>query len=1235
MRPNMPTFIVIISVSIGVITFSVSAFGQCAEYDYYWVAGAGDWSTPDNWRHEKWNPDLQECVLVPGVPTDGNYVHIGAGEPYVSVPGVTCYELDIDSCLNIVTGGSLSCRSANIGSFGAGIIKQTGGTNSVGYFDMGRYLSSSGTYELSDGILSAAMFEVVGCEGTGLFRQTGGTNIIFASLCLGQYPTGSGTYYLSDGDLSANNESIGYRGSGAFVQNGGTNTIESTLNVGGRYELLGGTLNVQVNVDVDGFFVVNGGVINGGGPNAAIGVVSGGSLTGPGTFNIIVVYESDRFDGPGFYYGSVGIVFERNCLTKGGAYNVKQLTPADFAGGNVPNLLKSSVFDVSFDGSFCGEFTITIPYARSEVYALDVKETSLVILHETGPGKCERLENVVVDELKHIVSAKARTFGKFAVAVPTVAVVELEALNDIPICDDNGNPIESIWRKEFDDSGTLVDSNPPEDHSVVSSMTSGGFKMRARLAGWPINPGFVPNLKCRWAVGNLSQETDFDIRNPGELIYESKHYIRVPQSVGKYTLALHFSIYKEDTWIADCPPIYRTLYVMFDDPSRNEIDINVQRPKEKWMEEVTHWAAGARDRGSVLQMIVDGIYYWARDHGWIYVPGESQSSTHWVDLIDGSSTRANCVPMASLWEKAARILGVKNVATTWTKGKPTSGDCGEAEENAPGFLTIKAAAFDVTAKGNASEWLGSDPDRWLFESHYVGKTCGWFGLFPTYYDPTLGETWQRLSQFIKCCVLTSEWYTDPVSRYPRKDLEGGAYIVDYNTPAIGHRLVYHGLTGESTLQDVQHMFTRTEDATVTFTGGCSAFGSDDNNDSRFDRLVTISEVTASAPTEFRVFGVVTCGTTFVTQRASKNSTMQTSVTVAGQMGLNTVELSFSGFDINSSETDGPYTVTLYLCDTSGSLVDQVEFLTDPYEAAQFGETSAQIVRVSDSAMDVDGDALFDSLVIATDISIFREGLYYLSTSLVDSNGLFITSSDANAYLPVGIHKVDVAFDCREINKSAEVNTYLVEMTVFSADGEQQDDTSFVTSAYQPNTFERKAVLISSSCSDYGVDSDGDGLFDFLRLEVGFDVAETNSYSITAWLQDPNGTDITFAEVYMWLDQGRQTVAVDFAGSAIWTVGLDGPYSVIYLLIRNDDRIVDAIRNLHTTSGYIHSQFDANILTDFTGDNKVDFRDFAKLALYWLQYDPSSDVFPPISGDGIVNVLDLAVVAEHWLEGTTP
>ncbi|MFA5293189.1 MAG: M12 family metallo-peptidase [Phycisphaerae bacterium] len=54
--------------------------------------------------------------------------------------------------------------------------------------------------------------------------------------------------------------------------------------------------------------------------------------------------------------------------------------------------------------------------------------------------------------------------------------------------------------------------------------------------------------------------------------------------------------------------------------------------------------------------------------------------------------------------------------------------------------------------------------------------------------------------------------------------------------------------------------------------------------------------------------------------------------------------------------------------------------------------------------------------------------------------------------------------------------------------------------------------------------------------------------------------------------------------------------------------------------------------DITWDKKVDFKDFAKLAFYWLQNEPSVDIAPLVSGDNIVDIKDLSVLADHWLEG---
>ena len=50
--------------------------------------------------------------------------------------------------------------------------------------------------------------------------------------------------------------------------------------------------------------------------------------------------------------------------------------------------------------------------------------------------------------------------------------------------------------------------------------------------------------------------------------------------------------------------------------------------------------------------------------------------------------------------------------------------------------------------------------------------------------------------------------------------------------------------------------------------------------------------------------------------------------------------------------------------------------------------------------------------------------------------------------------------------------------------------------------------------------------------------------------------------------------------------------------------------------------------DFTGDGRVDFKDLAELAGYWLENEPSIDI-APAGGDGIINFEDFARLAEDW------
>ncbi|MCJ7778169.1 MAG: hypothetical protein MUP16_07645, partial [Sedimentisphaerales bacterium] len=420
MRLNIRTFILIISAVIGVTAFQAAASDECYSYIYQWVAGFGDWSIPENWEHFVWDPSKEECVPKPGVPGADDFAVIDGGTAIITgnaqVGGIIVGAAGSGKLIQ--TGGNVTSAGLTLNYAGTYELQQ-GSLNAKGVEVYGNFiqsggnvtlsegLSNSGTYELQQGSLNAKDVLIV-----GNFIQTGGNVTLGGQLLLG-----GGTYELHQGGFDANVARI--YGEGTFVQTGGNVTLSGSpyedlcLSNQGTYELLGGTLNAssivvgQAGYTDEASFVVNNGIINGTHEYAAIWVFgSKASLIGPGTFDINVVYESDEIYGT---YGVMGVAigFLPNCLTEGGEFGVTQITPADFADGNVANLLPSSVFDVNFAGEFCGEFTIAIPYNQAEVDALGVDEANLVILHETGPETYERLDDIMVYDVYDIVSAKA------------------------------------------------------------------------------------------------------------------------------------------------------------------------------------------------------------------------------------------------------------------------------------------------------------------------------------------------------------------------------------------------------------------------------------------------------------------------------------------------------------------------------------------------------------------------------------------------------------------------------------------------------------------------------------------------------------------------------------------------------------------------------------------------------------------------------------------------------------
>jgi len=354
----------------------VSAFGQCDEDQYFWNADSGNWLEADNWIHSEWDAYEGGCVDLPGVPTSDDAALIWNGGTVTVTNAVICRWTDIGpgGVVMVEPGGRLTSTDEVAVR---GVLRQTEGVVDT----QGTVRVAGGLYALSGGTIFITHRLVVGDQGMGEFLQSGGL-------------------------VCTERLIVGNQGStGTFTQTGGVLNVSADVNIG---------------EDGTGTFVVNGGIINGARGMYVYGGT--GSLTGPGTFNIRVEYLSERIYGTN-RNDQVAVAFAPNCLTEGGVFSVTQITPSDFAGGSVANLLPSSVFDINFAGSYCGEFLIGIPYDEDEVHALDQNEMNLVILHQTGPETYERLETLVIDTEDDRVCARANSFGKFAVQVKVPVIL--------------------------------------------------------------------------------------------------------------------------------------------------------------------------------------------------------------------------------------------------------------------------------------------------------------------------------------------------------------------------------------------------------------------------------------------------------------------------------------------------------------------------------------------------------------------------------------------------------------------------------------------------------------------------------------------------------------------------------------------------------------------------------------------------------------------------------------------
>jgi hypothetical protein len=219
------------------------------------------------------------------------------------------------------------------------------------------------------------------------------------------------------------------------------------------------------------------------------------------------------------------------------------------------------------------------------------------------------------------------------------------------------------------------------------------------------------------------------------------------------------------------------------------------------------------------------------------------------------------------------------------------------------------------------------------------------------------------------------------------------------------------------------------------------------------------------------------------------------------------------------------------------------FYSSFYEPVQAEFTGSYF----DQGVDTDGDGLYDYLTVSAEINVLTGGEFHIFARLNDQDTNEITWINEPLTLDAGVQSITLNFDGLSIRQHGVNGPYRVSLLLDDQFGNEIDHQydAHTTAPYEYTDFERKDASFPGIYSDYGTDTDGDGLYNYLTTEVEVNTITPGDYRVEGWLYDGSGNAIIMASNSDYLNAGSQSISLNFDGLAINRNRVDGPYYLRY------------------------------------------------------------------------------------------
>ena len=369
------------------------------------------------------------------------------------------------------------------------------------------------------------------------------------------------------------------------------------------------------------------------------------------------------------------------------------------------------------------------------------------------------------------------------------------------------------------------------------------------------------------------------------------------------------------------------------------------------------------------------------------------------------------------------------------------------------------------------------------------------------------------------------------------------------------------------------------DAFAALTGSYSAKGVDTDSDGKYDRLDLNVGLEVVDSGYYNIVAWL--------QDPASNNVAWANLQQTFSAGTYNIVLPFDGKVIAEAGRNGPFAVAKIEVQFSPSakLVESAEnvYTTPAFFATDFDPPFATLTGpYEDQGVDTNSDGLFETLNIRVGFSVDKPGYYQVTGELEDSTGTPIDTTSAAATFTKGNQQVTLAFSGDAIFSSRQTGPYhLKRLRIEDAEGNRIGllDAPYQTKAYSYTDFQHAGLWLDNAVVDQGLDLDGDGLFEYLRVSLPLAGNQAGVYLVSADLGVGESTTITGAEAQASFTGGAVTVQLDFTGSAIRERGINGPYRIERLTILSEGGDVTDYRSVaHLTQAYQSNQFSQPLVT---------------------------------------------------------